>query len=192
MAVKVDVVRGQDGAITEISLVFGKPVTVACAVISLLSAGVAAYLLLASESGGNSNLTGGIAFAGLAIIFGFEVVRRAAQGGIKRFQLANQKGISFPHYPELGLVPWSAVSRFHLAPIHHLQISFGSTVLIADLKNPDQFIRKLDADNAMAPDKFQAPPFATVAGSLSYDVDLIRRMLGELQAQQHGFDVSHH
>jgi hypothetical protein len=62
-------------------------------------------------------------------------------------------------------------------------LGLGDQALVADVIEPERFIRKLSADNALVPGQFRAPPFALVEGSRSVDVASLKVALEELRSQ---------
>ena len=98
---------------------------------------------------------------------------------LRRLTIANTKGIRLRFYPEIGIIPWSAVSGFHLISASSLFI--GTWALVADLKNPDAFIGKLK--RRRQPPEREPPPLGTIAGDDNFDLAALRTALDELWKQ---------
>jgi hypothetical protein len=111
-------------------------------------------------------------------------LRRLAQGRLMDLLIADRDGVRFRLYPELGKVPWPDIVRFHYDDGMNLKL--GERALFALLANEAVYAKKINWNSAFAPDKWQAPPFATIESASIVDLAALKAALEELQAQVSG------
>jgi hypothetical protein len=111
-------------------------------------------------------------------------LRRLAQGRPMDLLIADREGVKFRLYPELGKVPWPDIVRFHYDDGGNF--IFGARILYALLSNEETYGKKINWGSRFAPNKWLAPPFATIEGARAVDLAALKAALEELQAQVSG------
>jgi len=183
MLATLQVVRGQDGQIRQINKIMTAQANIAIAAVSvgaLLGGGYAIFTIRSMWD--LDHVFIGVVLLVPGIMLLATALRRASQKAASTISLADKWGVSLPAYPELGVVPWSAISGFRVVPAGYFT-ALGDQALILDLNEPERFARKLRAGNALAPGRFRAPPFALVEGSRSVDVASLKVAMDELRSQ---------
>ena len=109
-------------------------------------------------------------------------MKTALKGQTSAGVIAAGDGVRFSRYPELGMVPWRAISSIHTEL--PFRMSHGGAMGVAKLKASDDFERMLNPDNASAPGKPLAPTFATIATSETVDLQVLSTALAEYLEQE--------
>ena len=135
-----------------------------------------------------ASLSGNYYFAPAQLAFGLTIIlgcafpailffRRASQPRKHGKTLADRSGARFGFYPELGVIPWQEIIGFD---IQYTNIpGRGGAHLIATLRRPESFMKRLSQQNTLYPGKRAAPPFATVATARFDDLGHLKTILTE-------------
>lgn len=105
--------------------------------------------------------------------------RRASRPRKHEKTLADRSGARFGFYPELGVISWQEIIGFDIQPTNIL--GHGGAHLIATLRRPELFIKRVSQQNTLYPGKRAAPPFATVATARFDDLDHLKMILTEFR-----------